>query len=250
MNEVVLNHISKEFLRIKTKNPSFSLRALARRLGIQASALSEIMNKKRKISPKMARTVLTNLGLNPLEVEEIVLNKNTTTTSYERNLSLSYFEVISEWHYFALLSLTRLINFRSDYGWMAENLNISISLVKRSVEKLLELGLLDKDENGELYSTEINFATPTDIKNASLRNHSLESLEMAETSLRNDPIETRDFTEITMAIDTDKIPKAKQMISDFQDQLCEFLEESNQDAVYKMAVQLYPLSKLGGGSEE
>lgn len=244
MNEIVINHISKEFLRIKTKNPAYSMRSMARRLGVQPSALSEILNRKRSVTKKMARTILNGIGMSPREIEKIILAHELEKKDAKRDLSLDYFNVISEWQYFAIMSLAKLDNFQSDYKWISDRLNITEMQAKKSIKTLLRLGLLEKDQEDKIKTTGKSFSTPSDIKSASLKNHSLESLDMAADSLNKDPVHLRDITEMTMAIDVTKLPAAKKMIEKFQDKLANFLEKDNKNAVYKIGVQLYPLSTI------
>jgi len=52
-NIKIRNLIKMELLRCKEKNPSYSLRALARRIKVPASALSEILTIERKITRRL-----------------------------------------------------------------------------------------------------------------------------------------------------------------------------------------------------
>ncbi|RYZ68308.1 MAG: hypothetical protein EOP09_09665, partial [Proteobacteria bacterium] len=59
----LLPHLEREFLRLKQKNEKFSLRSFARRLGIPASALSEMLAGKRSVTERMKRKLLLRLEL-------------------------------------------------------------------------------------------------------------------------------------------------------------------------------------------
>ena len=111
------------------KNPSYSLRAFSSRLGIQVSALSEILNGKRVISKKMGLRILLGLGLSPIESENILSDSNKDE---ESNLSLDYFKAVSNWYYFAILSLAEIPNFEANPAWVARRLNISNREAKES----------------------------------------------------------------------------------------------------------------------
>lgn len=67
---------------------------------------------------------------------------------------------------------------------------------------------------------------------------------MAEQSLDNDAVDTRDFVSITMAIDVDKIPEAKRRIREFWSELRQFLEFGSKKEVYQFSAQLFPLSRV------
>ena len=47
------------------------MRAFAKKLNLSPSALSEILNGKRKISQKKAMMIFERLGANPIEIHEL-----------------------------------------------------------------------------------------------------------------------------------------------------------------------------------
>ena len=68
--------IQKELLQafeaIKVRNPSFSIRAFANRLGIGSGALSQILNGRRKVSQKMAEQLLDRSLIPPDRKKKIL----------------------------------------------------------------------------------------------------------------------------------------------------------------------------------
>lgn len=57
--------VANTFKMIKSRNRSFSLRAYSQRIGLPPSVLSEIMNRKKKISPLLAKRIYESFKLNP-----------------------------------------------------------------------------------------------------------------------------------------------------------------------------------------
>jgi hypothetical protein len=51
---------------------------------------------------------------------------------------------------------------------------------------------------------------------------------------------------MTMAIDPKKLPQAKERIRDFRRGLSEFLESGNRSEVYRINIQLMPVTKKRG----
>jgi len=240
MQNEIIERLSNEYTKARAKNPSYSLRAFSNRLGIQVSALSEILNGKRVISKKMGHRILSGLGLSPIESENILTG---TSEGDESNLSLDYFKAISDWYYFAILSLAEIPNFEADPAWVAKRLNISNREAKIAIDRLIKLGMLVENEDGSYEASGIQYKTPTDILNASLKNHTVQTLELATDSVINDPVEERDFSTITMAIDPENLGEAKKMIKSFRKRLSKKLESGNKKEVYKLAIQLFPLSR-------
>jgi transcriptional regulator with XRE-family HTH domain len=62
----------QKFEELKQRNKLFSLRAFAIRLNISSSALSEILNGKRRVSREKAENIAIALKLTPLETHEFL----------------------------------------------------------------------------------------------------------------------------------------------------------------------------------
>lgn len=239
MQNEIIERLSNEYTKARAKNPSYSLRAFSNRLGIQVSALSEILNGKRVISKKMGKRILLGLGLCPIESEKILTGSRVDE---ESNLSLDYFKAVSDWYYFAILSLAEISDFKADPEWISKRLNISKREAKSALNRLIKLEMLI-EEDGVFKASGIQYKTPTDIANISLKNHTIQTLELATNSVVNDPVEKRDFSTVTMAIDPSNIDEAKRMIKSFRKRLSKKLESGNKKEVYKLAIQLFPLSR-------
>lgn len=176
MHSEVIQIITDTFLRSKKNNPSYSLRAYAKKLGLQVSALSEILNGKRIISNKMTKVALDRLGYAPIEID-LILNQKNNSTDKSELLALDFFKVISDWQYFAILSIAELPDFKNDPVWISKRLNISESLARNSLKRLIELNMMNVNSKGQLKPTGLQYKTPTDIANISIRNHTLQSLD-------------------------------------------------------------------------
>ena len=240
MNTEVIKRLTEELAYSRSKNPSYSLRAFSKKLNIHASALSEILNGKREVTKKMGSKILRGLGVSPDEIDIIINNKEP---SAHTDLSLEHFKVISDWYYFAILSLAEIDGFSDDHLWIAERLNITTKIAKEALNRLITLGYLERREDQSLHVRNINYKTPTDIANSSLKNHTSQTLDLASQSLFRDPVDKRDFSTITMAVDTDQIPEAKKMIRSFRKKLSKKLEGGEKKEVYKLSIQLFPLSR-------
>lgn len=245
MQNEIVEKLTVEFNRARAKNPAYSLRAFAKKLGIQPSALSEILNGKRVVSKKMGTKILLGLGLNDT-IDSIFQQNSKDYTKQE--LSLDYFKAISEWYYFAILSLAEISSFQACPQWIANRLNITTTEASKALEVLKELGMLVEEKPGEYVVRQVHYTTPTDIQSSVLKYHTIQTLDLARESVLNDPVDIRDFSTITMAIDTSKIEEAKKMIKSFRRKISNKLESGPASEVYKLSIQLFPLSK--GGSKE
>lgn len=253
--------LKSELARRCESNPLYSLRAFSRSLEIDAGTLSGLISGKRPLSIKMAHRILGKLELGPLQKQKFLKSiideqkgKNLSRIGLFKNANVAYsepdhievekFKVISDWYHYAILELTFVDGFQSNQNWIARALGISVTEAKLAIDRLLELGIL-RDENGVFIKVPHHMTTKEKhITTPALKNQQKQFLEKARFSLDNDPVETRNHTGMTMAIDPSKIPAAKQMIEDFTQSLCEFLESGERKQVYQLAINLFSLQTM------
>ena len=260
--------IKNELAKRCDRNPSYSLRAFAKSLNIDASTLSRILNNKTIPSVELAKQIADGLALDPKTYHEFIGSVSSNhqyrdlkkisikfhTTHEEsktsRELSIAAATAMADWYHPAILELTLTEGFRSDAFWIASHLNISVITAKLAIERLLELELLEEID-GVLRKTD-NTLTIQDkhLTTSSLKRRQKQWVEMAATSLENDDISIRSHTSMTMAIDPKLIPEAKKMISEFNKQLCAFLEQGDRKQVYDLGIALFPLQKVGEENEK
>ncbi len=242
-------------MRAQNANPQFSLRAYAKRLGIHVGALSSILNGKRNVSRKLAERVARRMMLDPQKRSELLgffpakrkskpglAPAEAKPSSRYLELSAQSFRVIAEWEHFAVLCLFRMRDFRSDPEWMAAKLGISEAKVTATVERLLSLDLVARNAAGKLSRTTQSVRTTDDVADLSLKKCHEQSLDLAKRSLFRDPVHLRDHTSVSMAIDPSKLSMAKELIRKFQDELSDLLESGNPSEVYRLSMQLFPLT--------
>ena len=146
-------------------------------------------------------------------------------------------------YYFAILSLAETEDFIDEPEWISDRLNISINESRKAIDILKKINLLEMNKDGKWQASGNQFSTPSDIANMSIRKNHFQSLELAKKSLETDDVDSRDFSGVTMAINPQKIPEAKNMIKEFRRILCDFLEDGDQKEIYRLNVQLFGLSK-------
>lgn len=252
LQETLLKKLSEK----KQRNPAFSMRAFAKQLNIGSSALSEILNGKRIVSPLMATKIIAKLDLQEREREFLLKiysqesKKKLKVNSEARNtlkkemmkLSSQDYEITANWHYFAILSLAETSDFDPNPESIAKRLNITKSQSKKALDRLIDMGCL-KWEKEQLCFKGINIKTPDEIKSIAIKTNHLSQMELAKHSLMNDDISTRDFTSSFLAIDTSKLEEAKHLIRDFRYHLTQLLESGNQSEVYIFSNYLFPITR-------
>lgn len=248
--------LRSQLLTAQSKNPKYSLRSYSRKLGMNPGALSSIMNGKRNVSKEMAGKITRKLLIDPQERVEILKlfpeirkyrnteeMKNDEGTNY-LEIESSTFKLIAEWEHFAVLSLLKTIDFKHCHQWIGERLGISKFRAQEVIERLLSLGFLEIDQDGSLKRVKANIRSSDETVSLSVKKSHEENFELARESLQRDSLSERDFTSITMSVDPEKMKVAKEMIRKFQDELSETMESGNKKEVYRLSIQLFPLTKL------
>lgn len=230
------------------KNSQFSLRAFAKKVDASPAVISRILSGKRALTKKMAYKIAKALCLPPSEREEIEslfdFNNNLSLSDQTgKELSLECFTAMKDWYHYGITQMINLDLFIEDYKLISRMLSISEFEAKLAVNRLINLGILDRNENGKLYRTSSHFTTTTDIASSGIRHFQKQILEKAIASLENDLLRERDITSITVAIDESKIKEAKQEIKKFRLKMAEFLGDGKRTRVYNLGIHLIPISK-------
>ena len=249
------------------KNPRFSLRAFADQLGVGASVLSLILSGRRPISTRLVERIFSSLefseGKKRNFLESVLKEKSDlglkrvspklkqhVIDSRERkngrsaiNIGLDEFRIISDWYHYAILELTSIKGFKADFKWVSKSLEISEIEAKLAIERLFKLELLES-RDGRWRKTNLSSDTKDKSKTSAFhkkrqRQMLLKSIE----SLENDPIELRNHSGITVAIDSKKLLEAKKRIGKFMWDLANELTTGEKDGVYEMQFSLFPLHK-------
>lgn len=250
--------LSLEFSRLRKKNPRFSLRSLARRLGVSPALLSGIMSGKLNVTKKAGAQILRELRADPHVSRELLRGlsnrqasrapRATSDSSYAI-VDMDQYEMIEDWYYFAILSLTETRNFRGESAWVARRLGIPLRQAGVALARLEKMGLLESDEHGRLRGTGKPFRTTSEIPSASLRNSHYQNLELARRSLDKDEVVNRDFSAMTVAIHPRHMAEAKRLLKEFRRKFADRLERGERTEVYRLCLQFFPLTKAEALSE-
>lgn len=236
--------LQETLMASRSKNPSYSLRALARRLDVSPAGLSLILNGRRKPSIKLTEQILDRLGTAPNDRKNILAQppKRDASQRYDL-LQNDQFKLISDWLPFAVLSLLETRGARAQAPWVSRRLGVPLREARGALERLTKLGLLAKDKKGQLKLSGRNVITSDGVSSAAIRENHRQVLQKAESALFAVPVERRDFTNLTMAIDPKSLPEATALVRDFRERMSALLEKGDRTQVYNLAIQLFPLSE-------
>jgi uncharacterized protein (TIGR02147 family) len=253
--DVLALKLRTELMVSQQRNPAYSLRAFSKKLDLSPSVLCEVLNGKRPTTKKMAIKVMDKLSVDPIEKVEILkkydltgeslkeLQKKTKNKIDYNFIASDNFFLINRWYHLAILSLIETTDFKPRAKWIAKRLNILVEEATEALERLERLNYIKWDrKNHTIKLLSGPITTDDDIASMAIKGAHYDDLRQAELALENVAFESRDFTALTLAINTKKIPQAKKIIREFQDRLAQLLETGTQDEVYKFTCYLYPLT--------
>ncbi len=263
--------LANELKRRKSLRPSYSLRAFARDLKISPSFLSDLLTNKRFLSPQKAIALASALRLSDEERNEWVFRSQmqraktdgSTDISLDdplnhRNhlpsrligeapLSVDKFETLSSWYALAILELSNLAKRPRSHAEIAERLGITLDETTEACERLIRLGLAEKDAaSGELKKKEKVLAVPATPGSQAIRNFHRQMIHHASESIDQIAVEHRDISGSTVSFDRTQIDEIRKEITRFRKtilKLCTQKSNSNANDVYQLNVQFFPLTK-------
>jgi uncharacterized protein (TIGR02147 family) len=245
----------------------FSYRAFSRRAGLRSpNYLKLVMDSERNLTREMARRFAAACGLQDEAALyfRILVGFNQARTVEERNrwyrrlkrnrryrevhlLDLAYDAYHSHWYLPAIRELVASRDFREDYRWIAERLAPPIrpQQARMAVETLLQLGLLERDQKGNLRRKEATVSTGPEVYSLHLANFHRSMLAHAASSLDRLPAEQRDISSVTLCLDESGLERVKRALQRFRRELLDIDElETSPRQVIQVNFQLFPLTTL------
>ena len=253
--------LASELSRRKDKNKSYSLRAFARDLELSASRLSEVLNDNEGLSEKSADLVATRLAFKLSERQyfrDLVLANSSRNRAVRalaskrlieiqksertRRLDEAHFRIIADWYHGAILELTQLKTFQTNFDWIAHRLGITTSQVADAVERLETLKLLKRTPSKWETSPEA-LSTFSKTPSTAIRKYHRQVLTMATDSILEDAVEDRAMSAMIVALPKARLDEFRQEITRFVSQFWEKVESDrpSSDELFALSIQLCPI---------
>ncbi len=255
--------LKSELAKKIAQNPRYSIRAFAKRLGVDPTALSKLLNGSKKLTPGLADKISNRLELSPEEREDILasmvlaykeggtkrfsprvkqLDKKKSKSRTTFDLTPEIFLTIADWYHYAILQLMEQKNFKNDATWIASQLCISGLEASLAVQRLIRLGIVaEKAQRLVRIAPNLTTGDPT-LTSAAHKKRIKQITQKSLESLENDDIRIRNHSTMTMSIDPELLPLAKSMIDEFMDTLAAKLQ-TKKEHVYELQINFFPLQR-------
>jgi len=241
----------------------YSLRTMAKDLGISPAHLSQVMNSKKTLSPKSRLKLAESLGLNDSETRYfylLVQFENAPSPSIkagvkkqmdelgmqwaeQQAMDVDHFKVIAEWYHVPILEMTYLEGFDLSAASAAARLGLTEAVAEAAIERLTRLGLLSRGADGRLVKAEKNLVVRTDRRNEAFGNYLRQMMHLAEDAMDAHAVAERVIMSQTFCIDLAQLDEARQMTRDYLRTMAALHEKaSSATNVYQLNVQFFNLT--------
>lgn len=241
LSDTIRRELTVEFARRCDKNPRYSLRGFANSINVDSSYLSKIMNGKRNLSGISLQRFAEKLEFSPAlsEACSTQMSKSSFTS-----LDIDKFRIISDWHHYAILEMTKLDHFQADAKWIAAYLGISHTEALSAIQRLQDCKLLEIASDGKWMILN-NTTTKHKFSDVAFKQLQKQILEQSIQALFAVPIQDRDQSSITMCVDKRRLERAKLKLKKFRRELMVYLEGgAKKDAVYQLSLSLFPIENF------
>lgn len=249
----------------KRSEYGFSLRAFSRHAGLRSSNyLKLVMDGDRNLSTDMAGRFARACGLKG-EAEDyfcelVAFNQAKTATergrSYDRIKRFRRYRKVHRldraqegyhrsWYIPAIRELVAAKGFREDPKWIARALRPAISPreAEQALSVLLELGLLERAEDGSLVQSEPLVETPEGPLSHHVVSFHRAMMERAADALDRVPREQREIASLTLCLSEERMAELKDELGRIREELLQrYQSDGDSSRVVQVNLQMFPLS--------
>lgn len=262
----------REFLRdayaaLKERTRGFSYRAFSKKAGMSSpNFLKLVIEGKRNLGPESVERFANALDLSTRETEffrELVAFSQASSPAEKnehfanlgkhrkhrrvRKLERSTFEYLSHWYYPAIRELVSCEGFREDPEWIAATLHPKITprQATTAIEVLLRLGLLARNDHGQLVQGDPLLSTGPEVRSLAIRNFHRQMIGRAIDALESIEVEEREISGTTVALDAEGFRLFKEKIHALRAELLELsAQQKGPTRVVQFNFQAFPLANV------
>jgi uncharacterized protein (TIGR02147 family) len=243
---------------------SFSYRYFAVKSDVSASLFKDIIAGRRRLSQAVMQKYAVAMGLATKETDyfSAIVKFINSKTNDEKNLHFTQmlrlrgtsaikfmdegqYEFFRCWYHSALREMVTLSDFREDYDWIAKRCipRIAAAQAKKSIEMMLQLGILRRNEQGKLVPSDAVISSECEMKSFVLRNFHTEMIGLGKEALERFEPSEREISSLTLGLSNKCYDRIKERIRSFKQEILNMVIEDTSDSetVCQCNFQLFPL---------
>lgn len=238
--ETFLTYLEKEYRRRKDANPSYSLRAFARHVGIDQSTLSKFFKGEKSFSWPTVRRCLERLSASP-DIIALFEEERRVLSSDYCQIEEDHVNMIADWRCYALLEYLK-VNPSANLVEIIERFFVTEEEMLKIIDRLERLGFIENNNDRFKLLRPNNSFINNDKTTEARKNLQRSFLTLSQNALEKVAMDQRYHGSLTVAIDKKKLPEIKEKLNNFQEELGNYVQKSSElNDVYQMTLSFFPL---------
>jgi uncharacterized protein (TIGR02147 family) len=251
---------------LKSIDKKYSQRYFAQKLGVKSTGFfAEVLNGKRNLSDQNILRLIKVLKFDRDESDyfENLVQFNQAQSIQEKDhwllkmmecskvnskiLNRDVYEYFSKWYYTAIRELLFFYRNAVKPGEIANMLQPSISRdeAEKALTLLERLELIEKLPDGSYKQKDTVVSTGNLIHSVEIANYQMQTIELARQALDTVSVAQRDISTLTMSISADAYEKIVTILKKAKQDIIKVTQrDCDEDRVYQMNMQFFPLTKI------
>ncbi len=238
--------LKNEFIKRKTSNPSYSIRAFSRQIGYDQSFISKVLKGQKKVSVRTIIEISNKLKLSADEIN-LILKEELGSLAYT-NIETNLYDIFDGWLPWAVLEQIKVNHGHASVEGMIKSLGTTVDELKTVLDNLVEKKIIHQDQDNFYSLTSpnnmsLNHFETSESRKKLIRQH----LELSLKALDAVEISHRAHLGLTIAISKKSIQAAKKRLIEFQVEFADLFQPANEtelDEVYHLGISFFPISKV------
>lgn len=258
----------KEHIDARRKRDSFfSLRYFAQKVGTDPGTIVKILQGQLHLSARLVPGVVAACKLDERQAEYFqamvefgkARQGADIRRTFERMISLKgvrsrtleehQYAFYQSWVHSAVRAALGIQRFTGDYKALGASLvpPVGASRARESMELLERLGLVRCDDDGVWRVADSVISTGEKWKAQAVRDFQIQTIDLAKESLERDPVELREHSTVTISLRREDMPLLKRRAAEFRQDLLKIAAEAtDENAVFQVNIQIFPIALQGG----
>lgn len=245
----------REWMLLRSRNPSYSMRQFAKRLNLSPATLSLVFAGKRRLSHKRIEKIGKALNLDPIDIASIreLTDDNSTVDERLKRLgfdrrSVEELRSMGDWLSHAIIAFCKINLDRIDVNVIAQKIGVPLLHVEQCVERLLVLGFLTQSEDGALASVEkVQYFLDREGNEHATRRYIGETMHLAMNQFYQFEPEIMYLNHQMIPVSKQNLKKIYRKMTDFIAEISAISQEGSVDEVYMLNLDFLPVTQTGSG---
>jgi uncharacterized protein (TIGR02147 family) len=248
----------------KSQMPLYSYRMLGSKLGLDASQLFRILQKEQHLPSRcvpMAKDMLCLTG-RPAEYFDLLIAASRSRSQQKKQelldkafalrdvrrheLSEKELQFLGQWWIATVRALLEVTRGNADPALIARSIipPITEDQAREAIELLKDLGMVTRLPSEKLALAETHLTVSGPAKAQAVRQFQKQVMQLGANSLDTIPVEQRDISTLTMAVDEECLQELKEMAREFRRQVQKRVEEcAGPDRIMHLNMALFPVAQ-------